>query len=477
MKKTYHLTLLIAIVFCGINSVTYAIEKEIRVKGTRQANLKTYNGCWDVNHFIFCKGDSTIDQHPSFGYIDYNQFPKLYVHIDSLPSYELKDFAKYKFSQLNGYLPQSMYFVLVTGTKMYSYSSYPGATQLPPTTTRLDSIATPSGYAACKMVGDSLLAVVNLMSDSIHYEYTFYTLPSFGIVTQFPLILKPIKLKLESNLLLVKGDSTNINRFVTINLTNYNIDFEFNLPDASFNTKEIEGSSQDYLIMASPGDTVTYLTHVDKNSFAVTIDTISKNLGIRLSENAEWFSQIFYQTTIDTGINKISSKLLALNTNQIFSIDTFDTGVIMKAMHHVTDLGFGQNIYRLIFAPDDSIYNSVMLADYFYAVTDTIYTPKNPEWFAEDFRCFIGISELNKHLSIHVYPNPASDEIVITINGMQKGVEYKFEITNEAGSVLFAQTMKAKEEYTIPINEMPSGILFLRVTGNGTYITKKIIKL
>jgi hypothetical protein len=27
--------------------------------------------------------------------------------------------------------------------------------------------------------------------------------------------------------------------------------------------------------------------------------------------------------------------------------------------------------------------------------------------------------------------------------------------------------MKAKEEYTLPINEMPSGVLFLCITGNG----------
>ena len=66
-------------------------EKIVEAKISHQANLKTHNGCWDVNHFVFCKGDSAANEKPNFGYLFESGLQWVYVPIDTLPNLGLQD--------------------------------------------------------------------------------------------------------------------------------------------------------------------------------------------------------------------------------------------------------------------------------------------------------------------------------------------------------------------------------------------------
>lgn len=478
MKENYKPALLLIFLLLMYGGL-YAEQKEIYISAKHPSVLKTHNGCWDVNHFIFCKGDSVFGQHSSFGYIDYNQFPPVYTHIDSLPSYVLKDFANFPFSQLNGYGNIERYFVLVTDNFIYSYSTLPSSSFLPPTTLRIDSIATPQSFSTCCMINDTLLAVASMLSDSIHCDYTVYTLPHFNIDHQYVLLLKPEKISGGyglSNELIVTGDSSGIQRLVEINAITHQITHDGVLPDVCSNIHSLAINATHYSILSSSGDTITYLTTVNQNTFVSTIDTLSTGFGVALAE-VNIFHRLFYQLSKDTGATQFDKKLLSIALFQSSQIDTTLLNVKCRAMHYNVADGFGPQIYFFIFAPDDTISNKAILTDYFFNITDTIYTPKNPTWFAEDFRCYLGMNEINKHLSLNVYPNPANDEVELMATGLQKNITYTFEILDAKGNALYIRAIESKQNYVIPLEEMPAGTLLLRVSGNGASVTKKIIKI
>ncbi|MBK8848436.1 MAG: T9SS type A sorting domain-containing protein [Bacteroidetes bacterium] len=112
-----------------------------------------------------------------------------------------------------------------------------------------------------------------------------------------------------------------------------------------------------------------------------------------------------------------------------------------------------------------------------YNLTDTVAVPSYPLWFMEDMRCYVGMNEINSRLAIHAKPNPATEEISISITGLQNEVAYTFEIISMSGELLFELPVYPKKEYRIPLDEMPTGTLLMRISGNGVSVTKRIIKL
>jgi hypothetical protein len=83
-----------------------------------------------------------------------------------------------------------------------------------------------------------------------------------------------------------------------------------------------------------------------------------------------------------------------------------------------------------------------------------------------------GISELY-HSKILIYPNPATDKIVIETLGLSK--ENILAIVNiEGQDVLTRQITEPKT--VVDISSLPSGVYFMRVTGERTIEVGKFIK-
>ena len=86
----------------------------------------------------------------------------------------------------------------------------------------------------------------------------------------------------------------------------------------------------------------------------------------------------------------------------------------------------------------------------------------------------------NSNLQIMCYPNPFSDELTITWN-LPGSAYTKIEIWNSTGEKikeLFSKLLsEGKHVYNWKLNDLPSGIYFIRLQIGNEIITKKIIKL
>lgn len=91
----------------------------------------------------------------------------------------------------------------------------------------------------------------------------------------------------------------------------------------------------------------------------------------------------------------------------------------------------------------------------------------------------VGITEIsdNKNLSISdVYPNPASDNITVTISSANQG-KLNFALKNTDGKVVYASARKMtsnKNSFNFDISKLSKGVYVLMVKMNSDSVTKKI---
>jgi len=82
------------------------------------------------------------------------------------------------------------------------------------------------------------------------------------------------------------------------------------------------------------------------------------------------------------------------------------------------------------------------------------------------------INELNSNTLLNLYPNPVKDVLNIELD---KKEEYKYSIFNFNGKKVIEGRFN-NANYQIDLNNLKSGIYFLRLSSNKTIITKKVIK-
>ena len=85
----------------------------------------------------------------------------------------------------------------------------------------------------------------------------------------------------------------------------------------------------------------------------------------------------------------------------------------------------------------------------------------------------IGINEMNKELLYILTPNPANDNITITINSKEENLSV--DIYNTLGQLVIEQKMQNSTEY-IQIDHLQAGTYFVKVKGLKGSLTKKLIK-
>ncbi|PCJ23016.1 MAG: PKD domain-containing protein [Flavobacteriales bacterium] len=84
-----------------------------------------------------------------------------------------------------------------------------------------------------------------------------------------------------------------------------------------------------------------------------------------------------------------------------------------------------------------------------------------------------GIEMLEEEVQFTVYPNPASDNIVIDFTKFS--ADKTISIYNSIGKLVLSKMISAKGKHTILVNHFSSGIYYLVLEGSGTLNTQKII--
>jgi hypothetical protein len=87
----------------------------------------------------------------------------------------------------------------------------------------------------------------------------------------------------------------------------------------------------------------------------------------------------------------------------------------------------------------------------------------------------VGITEVPKQNDFVLFPNPAKSLITIssTINGT---VKVNYEIVDVLGKVVVQNENTSADKFSININDLNSGIYFLRLHVNNSVVVKKFVK-
>ena len=91
-----------------------------------------------------------------------------------------------------------------------------------------------------------------------------------------------------------------------------------------------------------------------------------------------------------------------------------------------------------------------------------------------------GITSLTETSGIYVYPNPASDHIILQFDSNMPADEYILKINSMTGKTLQKKTMQvhdSSQEFTIRIDDLPGGIYIISLSGNKTIYKARFIKV
>lgn len=86
----------------------------------------------------------------------------------------------------------------------------------------------------------------------------------------------------------------------------------------------------------------------------------------------------------------------------------------------------------------------------------------------------VGVQEVSKN-TLKVYPNPATDKLVINITGLQEG-KALVTIYDNLGRVVSETNMDTNSELLLPVNQLPQGTYWVIVKQDEAYVSGRFVK-
>jgi len=86
------------------------------------------------------------------------------------------------------------------------------------------------------------------------------------------------------------------------------------------------------------------------------------------------------------------------------------------------------------------------------------------------------VQSVAQQLNVQLNPNPVSNELQITINGLVGNA--KIEITNVLGQIVFTQNVKATNSFhqAVDVSSLPSGLYMVNIESDGQRVSQKLVK-
>jgi hypothetical protein len=455
------------------------LEKETqRIIGDQPALLKTTNGCWDVSHIVINRGDSSQNIKSSIGYFAHTPFTynDTIIIADYLPA-KIVDasFADVPFQDFIGNNDER-YFTVTTPEFIYLYYTIPILYESA-IIVRYDSIPTPDGYIKSIYNGETQLLVLS-KEDSVSYAYTFYSIPTLDFINQISLTLRPDFIKLSGSLwYLIVGDSAGTQKMITINQTNQQLNYNVNLPADAEHTRAVSASNGYYFLVSTPGDTSTNIVQFNTSDTLFNTIHLFPHSGLNgVVPYSDFSTEFFLQPSIDTSSSQLNKQILEIDAVLGLISDSFFVNKTITSLHKNTAFGWGPYVYSIIFGVDSPKNVVYYFPPWPLGIVDSAKCNSSASWFGEDFRCYVTTQQVEQNLSIEVSPNPVTDEVLIQVNHLAKGKTYNFEITSLDGKILWRKDILTQQEYSVPLQDLPKGILILKVDAGTKVVTKKIVK-
>ncbi|MEO5674605.1 MAG: T9SS type A sorting domain-containing protein [Chitinophagales bacterium] len=462
---------------------TAPLKKGIQIiKGNHPAILKTTNGCSDVSHIVITRGDSSQGINGSVGYFSYSPFTfnDTIIIADTLPEVVID--ASFPDVPFQAYLGnnEERYFTVSTKEFIYLYYTVPDGYQGITSVVRYDSFPAPSGHVRAVYNGENQLLVVN-KEDSVNYVYAFYSIPELAFTGQIILAITPDLIQLlGSNWYLVVGDSSGTQKMLKLDQSNQQISYNITLPDACEGIREFLSTIGYNYFISTPGDSATNLIQFNTSDTIFNVINLFSHSGLNdVIAYSEFPSTFLLQPSTDTSGVGLNTTLLMVDAVLAIATDTMHINKTIHSLHKNSTYGWGPNVYSVIMSSSDSGSKDQVIyyPPYWLTDLDSAKTNLNPSWYGEDYRCYVSTAQVEEKLAIEVNPNPVTDEILIQVNHLASGKTYKFDITDSGGRILWRKDILTRQEYTVPVQDFPKGILILRVDAGTKVVTKAIIKL
>ncbi|MBK9285865.1 MAG: T9SS type A sorting domain-containing protein [Sphingobacteriaceae bacterium] len=159
--------------------------------------------------------------------------------------------------------------------------------------------------------------------------------------------------------------------------------------------------------------------------------------------------------------------LLAFTTNSIVCINNPATLVVVGALSYTWNPG----------GPGASIVVSPSVSTIYSIVGIDVNGCSNVTTITQSVSSCDGIAELIPfhEENIHIYPNPFNDKLYFSFELIR---DFKIEIHNSIGQIIFENAYYPKEKMNIEINlsDYAKGIYFFKLTSQGQTCIKKIVK-
>lgn len=159
------------------------------------------------------------------------------------------------------------------------------------------------------------------------------------------------------------------------------------------------------------------------------------------------FAQV-YSTSIDTDTanwTTIKGSFIADSAYQYISIGNF----------------FDDLSTNKIYFFSSSTYAAYYFVDNICVSTDSLYT-----------ETWTNIKEINKHSSIHIYPNPCSDIAIVDLKE-SPNIPIMITIYNSLGQVVYRKQCMNEDQIILNLSDLSSGVFLLTLTNPTEYFIKE----
>lgn len=228
-------------------------------------------------------------------------------------------------------------------------------------------------------------------------------------------------------------------------------------------------------LLYEPGDTsIVYMEYNwNSNSFIDTVLFSGSDIGA-----GYWTANgIHFQPKSDPSGGGLDSSVIVFNTFTMTHQGIYPLYKKLRLVNAETSLNSGYFPYVFAIDADDQQGRYYLYENYGYNLVDSGYVAPNTNFFLPDFRCPVSINEYDdSKVELKTWPNPSSEFVNFSAYGMICGRDYKVDIVDIYGLVLYEAQVHAKMTLTLPVENLKSGIYFIRIHTLKGFVVQKFIK-
>ena len=463
----FHLELnfpVISVVILLLFSEISFSQQSISSPHGNNVTLRTFNFCQYHADLIICNGDSI--QSPSIGWGGC-QTGRFYHKLDSITI--LDSIYYFDIDHNSSYPTRPEVFcvgnenTVLSFTFHYEFAGFCDTPSITPVDTLiLDSIA---GVT----VGVFNTAVIRKSAST--NNFFVYDSSLFNLSYSMQLDMVPLFVESNAPGIYVLGlDSGN---YVRLNV--FDNDLQMLIKDTlfSYQYSDLIAMKAEYnriYFVCQPGDSLVKIVSYDIFTGAFNENIVYNGSGVNTGVWNEYY-YIFQPFSDPSGNNQHLEVISVYLNNFQQSISNNITTRLDKILITNTDFSI-DGILNLRYANDpDKLY-------VYDIAMDTLETDPYPVFAVSDLRCTIGIDEYDdSKLDWIAFPNPSGEEINIAAAGLICGKDYKIDIVDLQGNILFNTTVQAKMQITLPMSGFSPGVYFVRIHSLKGLVAKKIVKL